>query len=99
TLNGGPVLKFNGTQKYTTDGVTGAKFKSLCKRAGVPCQIFVNHSDVPGGSTLGNISTSHVSIPSVDIGLPQLAMHSAVETGGTKDTLMAIKVMKEYFSE
>lgn len=98
-LNGGPVLKFNGTQKYTTDGVTGAKFKSLCKRAGVPCQIFVNHSDVPGGSTLGNISTSHVSIPSVDIGLPQLAMHSAVETGGTKDTLMAIKVMKEYFSE
>ena len=98
-LNGGPVVKFNCTQKYTTDGVTAAKFRSLCKKAGVPCQTFVNHSDVPGGSTLGNISTSHVSVPSVDIGLPQLAMHSAVETGGTKDTLMAWKVMKEYFSE
>lgn len=98
-LNGGPVLKFNCAQKYVTDGVTAAKFRSLCKRAGVPCQTYVNHSDVPGGSTLGNISTSHVSIPSVDVGLPQLAMHSAVETGGAKDTLMAIKVMKEYFSE
>ena len=98
-LNGGPVIKFNSAQKYTTDGVTAAKFRSLCKRAGVPCQTYVNNSDVAGGSTLGNISTSHVSIPSVDIGLPQLAMHSAVETGGTQDTLMAIKVMKEYFSE
>ena len=98
-MNGGPVLKFNSAQKYTTDGVTAAKFKLLCKRVGVPCQTFVNHSDEPGGSTLGNISTSHVSIPSVDVGLPQLSMHSAVETGGVKDTLMAIKVMKEYFSE
>ena len=98
-LNGGPVLKFNSAQKYTTDGVTAAKFRSLCKRAGVPCQTYVNHSDVPGGSTLGNISTSHVSIPSVDVGLPQLSMHSAVETGGVKDTLMAMKVMKEFFAE
>lgn len=98
-INGGPVIKFNSAQKYATDGVTAAKFRSLCMRAGVPFQTFVNHSDVPGGSTLGNISTSHVSIPSVDIGLPQLAMHSAVETGGAKDTLMAMKVMDLYFSE
>lgn len=98
-INGGPVLKFNSAQKYTTDGVTAAKFRQLCKRAGVPCQTFVNHSDVPGGSTLGNISTAHVSIPSVDIGLPQLSMHSAVETGGVEDTLMAINVIKEFFSE
>ena len=98
-LNGGPVLKFNSAQKYTTDAMTAAKFRSLCKRAKVPCQTYVNHSDVPGGSTLGNISTSHVSIPSVDIGLPQLSMHSAVETGGVRDTWMAIKVMDEYFSE
>jgi len=98
-LNGGPVLKFNSAQKYTTDGKTAAQFRSLCIKAGVPCQTYVNHSDVPGGSTLGNISTAHVSIPSVDVGLPQLAMHSAVETGGVLDTLMAVKVMKEYFSE
>lgn len=98
-LNGGVVLKYNGSQKYVTDGVTAAKFKSLCRRAKVPCQTYANPSDVPGGSTLGRISTAHVSIPSVDFGLPQLAMHSAVETGGTEDTWMAMKVLQEYFSE
>ncbi|MBR6478875.1 MAG: M18 family aminopeptidase [Lachnospiraceae bacterium] len=98
-LNGGPVLKFNSAQKYTTDGVTAAMLRRICKLAGVPCQTYVNHSDVPGGSTLGNISTSHVSIPSADIGMPQLAMHSAVETGGTLDTDFAIKLMQQFFSE
>ena len=98
-INGGPVLKFNSAQKYTTDCVTAARFRRLCKKAGVPCQNYINNSNIAGGSTLGNISTSHVSIPSIDIGLPQLAMHSAVETAGAKDTLMAIKVMNEFFSE
>ncbi|MBO4292300.1 MAG: M18 family aminopeptidase [Lachnospiraceae bacterium] len=98
-LNGGVVLKYNSSQKYTTDGMTGAKVKSLCRKADVPVQSYVNRSDIPGGSTLGNISTAHVSVPSADIGLPQLAMHSAVETGGTKDTAYAMKMMRQYFSE
>lgn len=98
-LNGGIVIKYNSNQKYTTDGPTGAKIKSLCQRAGVPWQVYVNRSDVAGGSTLGNISTAHVSLPSADIGLPQLAMHSAVETAGTEDTWHAWRLMKEYFAE
>ena len=98
-LNGGIVLKYNSALKYTTDGMTAAKLRCLCKKAKVPCQNYVNRSDIAGGSTLGNISTAHVSLPSVDIGLPQLAMHSAVETGGTKDTWYAVKLMREYFSE
>lgn len=98
-LNGGIVMKYNGAQKYTTDGMTAARFRSLCKKAKVDCQTYVNRSDVAGGSTLGNISTAHVSIPSVDIGLPQLAMHSAVETGGTRDTWQAVKCMRKYFEE
>lgn len=97
-LNGGIVIKFNSSQKYTTDGMTAARFREICEKAGVPCQTYVNRSDVAGGSTLGNISTAHVSIPSVDIGLPQLAMHSAVETGGTMDTWYAVLAMREFFA-
>ena len=97
-LNGGIVVKFNSAQKYTTDGMTFAYFREVCEKAGVPCQTYVNRSDVAGGSTLGNISTAHVSIPSVDIGLPQLAMHSAVETGGTEDTWYVFQAMREFFS-
>ena len=93
------MLKYNSSQKYTTDGMTAAKVRSLCRKADVPVQSYVNRSDIPGGSTLGNISTAHVSVPSADIGLPQLAMHSAVETGGTKDTAYAMKMMRQYFSE
>lgn len=96
-LNGGIVIKFNSAQKYTSDGMTAAYFRDVCEKAGVPCQTYVNRSDVAGGSTLGNISTAHVSIPSVDIGLPQLAMHSAVETAGTEDTWYAYRAMREYF--
>ena len=96
-INGGPVLKFNSAQKYTTDGLTAAYFRKLCNKTGVSCQTYVNNSNIAGGSTLGNISTSHISIPSVDIGLPQLAMHSAVETAGAKDTYMLVKVMEEFY--
>lgn len=98
-INGGPVIKYHGSQKYTTDAVSGAFLKKLCKKAQVPYQTYYNRSDIAGGSTLGNISTAHVSVASVDIGLPQLAMHSAVEMGGVKDTLYAIKVLTAFFGE
>ena len=98
-LNGGIVIKYHGSQKYTTDGMTAARMKYWCQKAGVPCQTYANRSDIPGGSTLGNILQAHVSLPSVDIGLPQLAMHSAVETAGTYDTEYAIRALKEFYSE
>ena len=98
-LNGGLVIKYHGSQKYTTDAVSTAKMKLLCEKAQVPFQTYHNRSDILGGSTLGNISTSHVSLSSVDVGLPQLAMHSAVETGGSKDTAYAIEVFKAFYQE
>lgn len=84
-MNEGIVLKFSARQSYTTDAVSAAFVKKLCEDADIPYQIFVNHSDEPGGSTLGNISNSHVSINTADIGLPQLAMHSSYETAGVED--------------
>ena len=98
-LNGGIVIKYHGSQKYTTDAVSAAKMKQICERAKVPCQAYANRSDVLGGSTLGNISTAHVSVASVDIGLPQLAMHSAVETAGARDTEYAVKALKVFWDE
>ncbi len=97
--NGGIVIKYHGAQKYTTDGVSAARMKKICQKAGVPFQIYTNRSDIVGGSTLGNISTSHVSVSSVDIGLAQLAMHSAVETGGAADTEYAVKAFTAFFEE
>lgn len=96
-LNGGIVIKYHGSQKYATDALSAARMKELCRQAGVPFQSYANRSDIPGGSTLGNISTAHVSVSSVDIGLPQLAMHSAVETGGVKDTKYAVDVLKVFY--
>ena len=75
-LGGGIVIKYNANQRYTTDAVSGAVFQAICQEAGVPVQRYSNRADLPGGSTLGNISTAHLSVPTVDIGLPQLAMHS-----------------------
>ncbi len=98
-LNGGIVIKFHGSQKYATDAVSAAEVRLLCREAGVPCQTYANRSDIPGGSTLGNISTSHVSVSSADIGLPQLAMHSAVETAGVKDTKYAVDLFRVFFSK
>ncbi len=98
-LNGGIVIKYHGSQKYTTDAVSAAKMKEWCETAGVPFQTYANRSDIAGGSTLGNISTAHVSVSSVDIGLPQLAMHSAVETAGIKDTEYAIKALGIFYGE
>lgn len=98
-LNGGIVIKYHGSQKYATDAVSAAVMKRVCEKADVPYQAYANRSDIPGGSTLGNISTAHVSVSSVDIGLPQLAMHSAVETAGVKDTRYAIDAFKVFFAE
>ncbi len=97
-LNGGIVVKFNANQKYTTDGVSAAVFKSLCQAADVPVQTFANRSDMVGGSTLGNISNTNVALNTVDIGLPQLAMHSPYETAGIKDTVYLIRAAREFFS-
>lgn len=98
-LNGGIVIKFHGSQKYATDAVSAAMMKDWCKKAKVPFQTYHNRSDIPGGSTLGNISTAHISIDSVDIGLPQLAMHSCLETAGTNDVYYLIQAMKQFYSE
>ncbi len=97
-INKGIVIKFNAAQKYTTDGVSEAMFRDVCRRAYVPVQTYTNKSNMPGGSTLGNISNRHVSIRTVDIGLPQLAMHSAYETAGVKDTEYLVKAIREFFS-
>ncbi len=97
-LNGGIVIKSHGGQKYTSDGYSIGVFSSICKKAKVPYQLFSNRSDIAGGSTLGNISNTQVSVPAVDIGLPQLAMHSAYETAGTLDTHYLIQAMKSYYA-
>ena len=96
-LNGGVVLKVNANQKYTTDGVSAAVFRTLCKKADVQMQTYCNRSDILGGSTLGHIAMGHVSVHSADIGLPQLAMHSCVETTGTRDVESMCKVMACFF--
>lgn len=97
-MNEGVVIKSHAGQKYTSDALSSAVFKALCAKVDVPVQFFANRSDVLGGSTLGNISSLNVSMNSVDIGLPQLAMHSSFETAGVKDTYYMIKVMEEFFS-
>ncbi len=97
-MGGGIVLKYNANQRYTTDGVTAALFRKVCQQANVPVQTYYNRADLPGGSTLGNISLSHVSVPSVDIGLPQLAMHSCYETAAVQDALYLEDAMAAYYS-
>lgn len=97
-MNEGIVIKYNANQKYTTDAVSAAVFRAICKKAGVPCQTFANRSDMAGGSTLGNISNAHVALNTVDIGLPQLAMHSPYETAGVKDTCYLIQAAKTFFN-
>lgn len=97
-LNGGVVIKYHGNQQYTTDAYTGAVVKDICKAKDIPYQTFHNRSDIMGGSTLGNISISHCSIPSADIGLPQLAMHSAFETAGAKDVEYMVEYLKGFYT-
>lgn len=96
-LNGGIVIKFNAGQKYCTDGISAAMFRDICRKAQVPVQTFTNRSDMTGGSTLGNISNTRVALNTVDIGLPQLAMHSPYETAGVYDTAYLIKAAEKFF--
>ena len=96
-LNGGIVIKRNASQRYTTDAVSSAIFSEICRAADVPTQYYFNRSDMPGGSTLGNIANTQVSLNTVDIGMPQLAMHSSYETAGIKDTAYLIAALKKCF--
>ena len=97
-LGSGVVVKFNAAQRYCTDGVSAAIFRKICARAEVPVQTYCNRADIAGGSTLGNISLHHVSVPTVDIGLPQLAMHSCYETAAVADLGHLETAMTEFFS-
>ena len=97
-MNSGVLLKYASSQKYTTSGATGAYARSILERNGIPFQVFYNHSDMPGGSTLGNLSTEKVSIATCDVGCAQLAMHSAYETAGTQDVKHLYDFFRSFFS-
>ncbi len=96
-LGGGPVIKFNAAQKYASDAASAAVFANICEQAGVPCQRFVNHSDVAGGSTLGNILASSIPLQGVDMGNAILAMHSCRETGSVIDHAYCVKAFTEFY--
>ncbi len=96
-MNGGIVIKYNANQKYTSDGVSSAIFKLICDRAKVPYQMYCNRADMPGGSTLGSISNTKVSVKTVDIGLAQLAMHSSFETAGRNDTEHMVRALTKLY--
>ncbi|MBQ0058606.1 MAG: M18 family aminopeptidase, partial [Lachnospiraceae bacterium] len=96
-MNEGIVIKSHAGQKYTSDGVSMAMFKRICDKVHVPVQYFANRSDMAGGSTLGNIAMAQMSMNTVDIGLPQLAMHSPYETAGVKDVAYMIDAVKAFY--
>lgn len=97
-LNGGVLIKYSANQKYTTDGMSASYVKELCKEAGVEYQVFVNNSDIKGGSTLGNLSSQKVSIKCADVGIAQLAMHSPYECAGSRDTSALISLFRRFLS-
>ena len=96
-INKGVVVKHNANQRYTTDAVSNAVFKAVCEKADAQVQHFANRSDVLGGGTLGNISNNRVALNTVDIGLPQFAMHSSFETAGVKDTETFADICKAFY--
>ena len=97
-LGGGVVIKYNANQRYTTDALSSAVFSQICTGAGVKTQSYFNRADMPGGSTLGSISNTRVSVNTVDIGLPQLAMHSAVETAALADAAEMKRALGAFYS-
>ncbi len=97
-LNGGVVIKFSAARRYATDGLSSALFARVCERAGVPVQLYGNRADLPGGSTLGRVLVPRFSVPCVDIGLAQLAMHSCYEIAGARDPELMRAAMREYYS-
>ena len=98
-LGGGIVIKYNANQKYTSDAVSASRVKDIAKEAGVPVQEYTNRSDLPGGSTLGNISNSELSLTSCDIGLPQLAMHSSNEFMAVADLEYMVRLVSAFYSK
>ena len=96
-LGGGVVLKYNASQKYTTNAVSGAIFRAICEKADVPVQVFTNRADEAGGSTLGNLQSHTLPIPMADIGCAQLAMHSAVETASVADAEAMTKAVAAFY--
>ena len=96
-LGGGVVIKRSASLSYCTDGVSEAVFRKICEKAGVNTQSYRNRADIPGGSTLGRISLAHVSVPTVDIGLAQLAMHSCYETAAVSDAADLVTAMTAYY--
>jgi aspartyl aminopeptidase len=97
-LNGGPVVKTNVSQRYATDGETGALFRRLCRRADVTYQEFVNRADLACGSTIGPITAARLGIPTVDVGNPMLSMHSIREMAGSRDQAAMIRVMAAFLA-
>ena len=97
-VGGGPVIKFNANMRYTTDGVTAGLMRQVAHAAGVPLQTYCNRADMPGGSTLGNVSLGQVTVLSADMGLPQLAMHSCYETCGVQDVQDWVELMSSFYS-
>ena len=98
-MNKGVVIKYNANQKYTSDAVSAALFQLVCEDAGVPFQRYANRADMPGGSTLGNIANTQVSLNTVDIGLAQFAMHSAYETAGAEDTAYMVRALAAFYGK
>lgn len=97
-VNKGPIIKVSASQSYTSDSLSSAVYRNICERAGVPVQVFVNRSDERGGSTIGPISSSHINISSVDMGIAIFSMHSIRELGGVKDYIYTIQSFKEFYS-
>ena len=97
-MNGGVVVKFNAAQHYTTDGESAALLESVCRDARIPTQVYANRSDLPGGSTLGNVALTQVSLHSADVGLAQLAMHSAFETAGADDPAHLVSLTQALYA-
>ena len=98
-MNKGLVIKYNASQRYTSDAVSAALFREICREADAPVQMYANRADMPGGSTLGNIANTQVSLNTVDIGLPQLAMHSAYETAGAEDTAHMVRALTVFYGK
>jgi len=97
-MGNGIVIKHNASLSYCTDGVSAAIFRKVCTKAGAATQTYYNRADIPGGSTLGRISLGKISIPTVDIGLPQLAMHSCFETAAVADAIALEEAMASFYS-
>jgi aspartyl aminopeptidase len=98
-LNGGPVIKVNVKQRYATNSLTSSRFKQICNDVGVPIQSFVSRNDMGCGSTIGPIASARLGVPSLDVGIPQFAMHSCREIAGVDDPLRLSTVLVSFFEE